>query len=43
MARSSEGQSGEPDDEGPEVVDLRVELSALHPRNWRERLGGPDR
>jgi len=43
VARSSEGQSGEPDDEGPEVVDLRVELSALHPRNWRERLGGPDR
>ena len=43
MARSSEGRSGEPGDDGPEVVDLRAELSALHPRNWRDRLGGPDR
>jgi len=43
VARSSDGQPGEPVDDAPEVVDLRAELSALHPRNWRERLGGPDR
>jgi voltage-gated potassium channel len=43
VARSSHGQPGEPVDDAPEVVDVRAELSALHPRNWRERLGGPDR
>ena len=43
MARSSDEQPGEPGAEGLEVVDLRAELSALHPRTWRERLGGPDR
>ena len=43
MARSSDGQPGEPGAEGLEVVDLRAELSARHPRTWRERLGGPDR
>jgi hypothetical protein len=43
VARSSEEQPGAPGDDGPEVVDLRAELSALHPRTWRERLGGPDR
>jgi hypothetical protein len=43
VARSSDGQPDEPNVDGPEVVDLRAELSALHPRNWRDRLGGPDR
>lgn len=43
MARSSDGQQGESGDEELEVVDLRAELSALHPRTWRQRLGGPDR
>jgi hypothetical protein len=42
VARSSDAQPGERGD-GPEVVDLRAELSSLHPRNWRERFGGPDR
>jgi voltage-gated potassium channel len=40
VARSSQGKEG---GGGPEVVDLRRELSGLHPRNWRERFGGPDR
>jgi Ion channel len=43
VARSSEGQAHEPDAEGVEVIDLRSELSGLHPRTWRERLAGPDR